>query len=298
MPHITLNSEELTVVVGDNEEGRGDQAQHRAGYNGVWSLSSRHAPENCFVPSLAGLNLEHCMDDLFMREEGGEIFEPRRHPMQLERLSDTAVRLLQESTPLTGVASETTFALRQRHSIDMTFRATLQRPPRAGQRFGFFWASYINAPQWPGLQFIDDRDTWSALSPDAHGKGGGNSVCHASLDEPTWGDGGTGYNAGSLAHSISQRRFSTPLMFGRPGDGSMLYLQLFDQQAPVRLCMSPTGGGHNPDKRLYNPAWDFQYIIDRASAGTTCTLRSRLIYKPYVDRGEIEELYRQWQDEL
>ena len=52
----------------------------------------------------------------------------------------------------------------------MTFRATLHRPPRAGRRFGFFWASYIDAPQSPGLQFINADGIWSALSPDAHGR--------------------------------------------------------------------------------------------------------------------------------
>ena len=98
MAHETLRTAELSIVVGDNEVGIGEHAGHRPGYNGVWCLTSVHAPENCFVPSLSGLNLEHLMDDLFMTEAGGEIFEPRQHPMTLQRLSDTSVRLLQQAS--------------------------------------------------------------------------------------------------------------------------------------------------------------------------------------------------------
>ena len=54
----------------------------------------------------------------------------------------------------------------------------------------------------------------------------------------------------------------------------------------------------NREKRLYNPAWDFQYVVDEAAAGTEFCLRSRLVYKPYVDREEIEQLYQQWTAEL
>ena len=297
MAHETLRTEELTVVVGDNEDGTGEHSHHRAGYNGVWLLTSVHAPDNCFVPSVSGLNLEHLMDELFMTEEGGEIFEPRQHPMQLERLSDTSVRLLQETSPLTGVSSSTTFTVREPHAIDMTFEATLTKPPRAGKAFGFFWASYINAPDSPALQFVDPDGIWCCLNPDGHGDDSGNTVCHAGVDA-IWGNPRQEYNKHSLTHSFSQRRFDQPLMFGRPGDGSMLYAQMFDQQQPVRLCMSPSGGGLNKERRLRNPAWDFQYIIDEATVGTQCSLRTRVVYKPFIHRDEVEQLYGQWLEEI
>lgn len=297
MAHETLQTSELTVVAGDNEAGTGEHAAHRAGYNGIWSLQHRAAPENCFVPAVSGLNLEHLMDDLFMTDAGGEIFEPRQHPMTLERVSEDCVRLVQEPSPLTGVASVTTFTVREPHIIDMTFQATLTRAPRQGGRFGFFWASYMNAPESPALQFQMPDGIWSCLAPDGHGDDGGNTVCHESA-RAEFGDPSLSYRAGSLTHSFSRRRFGAPLMFGRPGDGSMLYLQMFDQAEPVRLCMSPSGGGRNDDRRLLNPAWDFQYILDPAAVGAECVLRSRLIYKPYAGRAEIEPLYEQWMSEL
>lgn len=297
MAHEILSTNELTVVVGDNEPGTGEHAAHRAGYNGVWSLTHKDAPENCFVPAVSGLNLEHLMDDLFMSDDGSEIFEPRQHPMSLERVSEATVRLVQEPSPLTGVASVTTFTVAEPHMIDMTFQATLTRPPRAGHRFGFFWASYMNAPESPALQFQTPNGLWSCLAPDGHGDDSGNTVCHDSA-VAEWGDPNGSYRQGSLAHSLSRRRFDVPLMFGRPGDGSMLYLQMFDQRGPVRLCMSPSGGGRNEDRRLLNPAWDFQYIIDQAAAGTECSLRTRVVYKPFDSRAEIESLYDQWLEQV
>ncbi len=87
-------------------------------------------------------------------------------------------------------------------------------------------------------------------------------------------------------------------MFGRPVDGSMLFLQMFDQCESVRLCMSPSGGGADTSKMTYNPAWDFQYIIDDAKPDTEYRLRSRLVYKPYESLREIETIYIDWLREL
>ena len=181
-----LNTSELNVIVGNNEAGDGPRASHRAGYNGIWSLTSVHNSDNCFVPFYAGLNLEHCMDDLFMTDEGGDIFEPRHAPMRLTQVSASSVRLTQEPTPLTGIASETRFEVIEPHAIDMWFRATLHRPPRSGQWSGFFWASYINAPDRPALHFRDGNGMLNGLSPDRHGsEHGANTVCHQSIESPS-----------------------------------------------------------------------------------------------------------------
>ncbi|NLK40756.1 MAG: hypothetical protein GX298_01715 [Planctomycetes bacterium] len=50
----------------------------------------------------------------------------------------------------------------------------------------------------------------------------------------------------------------------------------------------------NEAKRAYNPAWDFQYILDEADQGTECHLRTRVIYKPFSDIEEIDHLYAEW----
>lgn len=290
MACATLTTSELTAVVGDNEA----HGEHRAGYNGVWSLTSVHAPASCFVPAYAGLNLEHFMDELFATQDGVEFFEPRRLPMRLERVEATAVRLSHEPSPHTGVASSTEFRVVEPHALDLTFRARLTRPPRAGRQFGFFWASYMHVPDAPGLHFRDPDGWLCALAPDRHGAGGANTVCHASVATPTFGSPARTYRPDTMAHAFSHRRFGPPLMWGRPGDGAMLYLQMFDPAPQVRLTMSPSGGGRDETRRALNPAWDWQLVIDEAQAGVEYRLRSRLVYKRYAGLREIDDLYRDW----
>lgn len=53
--HCTLHAGDLTTVIGDNAA----HEQHRAGYNGVWSLQHAKGTRSLFVPTIAGLNLEH-----------------------------------------------------------------------------------------------------------------------------------------------------------------------------------------------------------------------------------------------
>ena len=100
--HIELRAGDLTAVVGDNS-ACGD---HRAGYNGLWSLKSAHQPANLFVPSYAGLNLEHVMDGRDLTAED-RVFEPRRAPMALRPKSGVEVELYQPPTPITKSAGIT-----------------------------------------------------------------------------------------------------------------------------------------------------------------------------------------------
>ncbi|HEV3443949.1 MAG TPA: hypothetical protein VG099_04855 [Gemmataceae bacterium] len=58
MTHATFQAGDLTAVIGDNSAA----GMHRAGYNGLWSLTHRSEPINLFVPSVAGMNLEHIFD--------------------------------------------------------------------------------------------------------------------------------------------------------------------------------------------------------------------------------------------
>ena len=214
--------------------------------------------------------------------------------MSLTKVSDSSVLLSQGPTPLTGVESETLFEVIEPHAIDMRFRAKLHRPPRSGKRFGFFWASYINTPNNPALYFRDGKGILNCLSPDQHGRGGGNTVCHESIETPSLGQQGRQYNPGSLAYSFSARRFGPPLMFGYPGQGRMLLLMMFDQSHPVRLTMSHGSGGLNEAKRAYNPAWDFNTSSMRQIREPNVICGHSVIYKPFSDIEEIDHLYAEW----
>jgi hypothetical protein len=54
MAHDTFRAGDLTAVIGDNTAAGG----HRAGYNGVWSLTHRTEPAATFCQ--AGDPSEHC----------------------------------------------------------------------------------------------------------------------------------------------------------------------------------------------------------------------------------------------
>src|SRR5262245_1375319 len=122
MAHATLSAGDLTAVIGDNE-GYGE---HRAGYNGIHRLTHRTQEETLFVPTVAGMNLEHIFDgDQELRDVGKErkvFFEPRNAPMTLREVSKTEAELHQEPTPTFHVESWTRFSLAAPDAIDFHFR--------------------------------------------------------------------------------------------------------------------------------------------------------------------------------
>src|SRR6516162_9780193 len=145
MTHDTFQAGDLTAVIGDNSAA----GEHRAGYNGVWSLTHRTQPVNLFVPSVAGLNHEHIFDGDKHDTDGSRkiFFEPRHAPMTFRKLSDTAAELHQPPTPTFHLESRTRFELVAPHYIDMVFRCTPTQHAFAHGYIGLFWASYINAPE-------------------------------------------------------------------------------------------------------------------------------------------------------
>ncbi len=60
---VTLKRGSTVAVIVDNAEvDQGPLSKHRAGYNGVASLTHSNHKTNLFVPSIAGLNFEHIHD--------------------------------------------------------------------------------------------------------------------------------------------------------------------------------------------------------------------------------------------
>src|SRR5262245_8538474 len=107
----TFTVGDLTAVIGDNAAS----GPHRAGYNGIWSLTHKTEPKNLFVPTVAGLNLEHIFDGETLDPPGETrlFFEPRNAPMTLKKLSDSSAELHQPPTPTFHLESWSTFTLRQ-----------------------------------------------------------------------------------------------------------------------------------------------------------------------------------------
>ena len=129
MAHDTFQVGDLTAVIGDNEA----HGRHAAGYNGIHRLTHRSEPTTLFVPTVAGLNLEHIFDgdqELRGRTDPKLFFEPRTAPMTFKKLSASEAELHQPPTPTFHLESWTRFRLVAPHYLDLTFRC---RQPARGR---------------------------------------------------------------------------------------------------------------------------------------------------------------------
>ncbi len=280
--HASIQAGELTAIIGDNEP----HGEHRAGYNGVHSLVSTHQSDNLFVPTYAGLNLEHLLDGRDM--PGPELyFEPRHHPMELEHLDERTAQLHQMPTPTMRVQSLTTFTLREPHYLDFDFRVVLREPVLAHDYLCCFWASYIQQPEDNAIYFGGRRreegagEGWLRFATPAHNDQ--STVCHVDV-EPELPQALTSRD--SLAFNYSELAFTRAFYYGLRSE--MVYAIMFDRSDQVRFTHSPSGGG------VGNPAWDFQFVIRNCEVDREYQLRARVVYKRWVDREDIRREYERW----
>jgi hypothetical protein len=206
MSHDTFRAGDLTAVIGDNSA----EGQHKAGYNGVWSLQHRSEPANLFVPGVAGLNLEHIFDgDKGDYDNSRKIFfEPRNSPMSLKKLSESAAELHQPPTPTFQLESWTRFELVAPHYIDMMFRFVPTQHTFEYGYVGLFWANYINAPEDKSMYFRNGG-FWQQLCSQRHNDE--STVRHRDdhLElkfRPGLGD--------ALYKNLSRLRFEEPFYYG------------------------------------------------------------------------------------
>jgi hypothetical protein len=281
----TFSVGDLTAVIGDN----GAHGDHRAGYNGVFSLTSRHEDETLFVPAYSGLNLEHVFDGAAFDRD--LIFEPRVAPMSFERVDATTARLHQPPTPHFALESTTTFTLRAPHYIDMTFECVAHEDVYAHGYIGLFWASYMNAPLDKSIYFLS-RDRWAQFCTQRHND---ESTVLPNLDGEAM-PAFVGDHPEMLYSNASPFRFDQPFYYGR--FRRMAYVLMFDRMEGVRFSHSPSGGGDSPETRSTSPAWDFQYIIPEYTVGASYGFRARVAYKPFDGREDVLREVRKWRAEL
>lgn len=288
MASTTLRAGDLTAVVGDNAA----DGAHRAGYNGLWSLTHRNEATNLFVPAVAGLNLEHIFDgDRRDRDNSRTIFfEPRNAPMTLRRISDTEAELHQPPTPHSHLESWTRFTLRAPHFVDFQFRFRPTQHAFAHGYIGLFWASYMNAPEDKSIYFRNGG-IWHQLCTPVHNDG--STVRHR--DDRTELRFSRDYPV-ALYCNFSPLRFAEPFYYGN--FRSMMYLLMFDRTEGIRFTHSPSGGGGNKELQTTNPAWDFQYILPKYEVKREYAFRACLAYRPRVGRSELLRDYEAWRKSL
>lgn len=287
MAHDTFRVGDLTAIIGDNSAA----GEHRAGYNGLWSLSHRTEPANLFVPIVAGLNLEHIFDgDKRDTDNSRKIFfEPRNAPMDFKKLSDSAAELYQPPTPTFHLESWTRFELVAPHYVDMSFRCRPTQHVFTHGYIGLFWASYINAPEDKSIYF-GNGGYWQQLCTQRHNDE--STVRHRDDKiDLKFTDPGE-----ALYKNLSPLRYDEPFYYGLFRKHT--YILMFDRGDGIRFTHSPSGGGINKDLQTSNPAWDFQWILPRYEVKKEYSFRARLAYRERCARTDVVAEYEQWRKTL
>ena len=288
MASETFQVGDLTAVIGDN----GAKDEHRAGYNGLWSLTHKAEPTNLFVPAVAGFNLEHIFDGqtIDFGKETKLFFEPRNAPMELKRLSDQGAELHQPPTPTFQLESWTAFTLRAPHYIDVDFRCRATQHVFERGYIGLFWASYINAPEDRGI-YLRNKQGWQQFCTPVHNNQ--STVVH---EDNRFDLTFNPEHQDCLYKNLSPLKYSLPLFYGLFKNQTLLIM--FDRTDGVRFSHSPSGGGYNAAEQTGNPAWDFQFVIPRYEVLKEYSFRSRLVYRPRCPRTEVLREYELWQASL
>jgi hypothetical protein len=287
MAHDTFRAGDLTAIIGDNAAF----GTHRAGYNGVWSLTHRTEPTNLFVPIVAGLNFEHIFDGDKDDTDGSRkiFFEPRNAPMEFKKLSATEAELHQPPTPTFHLESWTRFALVAPHYIDMTFRCMPTQHVFAHGYIGLFWASYIHGPEDKSIYFRNGG-LWQQLCTQRHNDE--STVRHRDDTielkfSPKLGD--------ALYRNLSPLRYDEPFYYGLYR--KHIAILMFDRTEGIRFTHSPSGGGVSKELQTSNPAWDWQFLIPKYEVKKEYGFRARLVYRERCSRDEVLREVAAWRKE-
>ncbi len=242
--HVVLKRGSVTAVIVDNSAVDLPLLPgHKAGYNGVASLSHVQQPRNLFVPSYAGLNFEHIHDGTpaVMREK----FEPRKAPMQLRVIDEYTVELYQPPTHNWKLESCGRYRILADGTLEYTFECIPRAMEYRDRMIGLFWASYIHQPEDKSIHFRGRR---------------------ADREQKTdWINGVTPRHGVDATHPPADVQFRPKIDSDFPltlvNHPSMAFVQMFRDRDQIWIAQSPSGGG------MGNPAWDFQWFIPKAEVG-------------------------------
>ena len=292
-PYQVLKRAGITAVIVDNREANDAVLPgHKAGYCGVASLTSETQPRNVFVPAYAGLNFEHIHDGT--TQDRNLLFEPRNVPMELRVIDEFTAELYQAATPHWGLESCHRYRLLPDGALEMTFECIPRRATFKNGYAGLFWASYMNQPESLDIHFRGfDEEADGKLSAIKWIRG--ITPAHGTL--PThFGQHDHRVFAHdrdfplSLVFNRSKHRFAEPWYFGVNHDQA--FVQMFRPQDQVRITQSPSGGGSG------NPAWDFQYFIDKAELNRRSQFVMRAMLLPFESAEQVERATRKNREAL
>ncbi len=278
--HVTLKKGDVTAIIVNNAAiNLPELPNHRAGYNGVASLTHKNRRENLFVPIVAGLNFEHIHDGT--KEGLKEKFEPRAFPMELRIIDDSTVELYQPPTGNWKLESCGRYRILDDGTIEYTFECVPRRGGYKHGKIGLFWASYIHQPEDKAIHFKGHLKAskapgeWiKAITPNhgvdsTHPFANGHQEMWVDEDFPL-----------TLVNHPSKYEYTEPWYYGV--SHGMAFVQMFRPKDQIWLAQSPSGGGQG------NPAWDFQWFIPDYKVDEAYGFVMRAAYLPYESREQIE----------
>lgn len=278
--YVVIERGDVRAILVDNADlDLPELPGHRAGYNGVASLTHRRRGANLFVPGIAGLNFEHIHDGTAAGLK--EKFEPRKSPMELRIIDSYTAEVYQPPTANWKLESCGRYHLLEDGAVEYTFECI----PRAGGyrngTIGLFWASYIHQPE-SGTIFFRGREReetglgrWiEAISP-AHGVDSTHGPANCPLLPQIDADFPL-----TLVNHPSKYVYTEPWYFGV--SHGMAFVLMFRERDRIWLAQSPSGGGAG------NPAWDFQWFVPNYQVGEAYGFVMRAAYLPYQSPEQIE----------
>jgi len=288
--HVVVRRGPVTAVIVDNAAVDVPLLPgHRAGYNGVASLSHARRRQNLFVPSYAGLNFEHIHDGTLAVAK--EKFEPRRNPMQLRVVDDFTVELYQGPTANWKLESCGRYQILDDGTIEYTFECIPRADCFQQGYIGLFWASYIDDPEDKAIHFVGrragetDSGSWIRGVTPRHGV----DSTHRPAEEPFTPHCVPEFPL-TLVNHRSQYEYIEPWYFGV--SHGMAYVQMFRGRDRIWFAQSPTGGGNG------NPAWDFQWFVPNYEVGKAYGFVMRAALLPFESAEQIERLTRSHREAL
>ncbi|MCA9099343.1 MAG: hypothetical protein KDA36_13195, partial [Planctomycetaceae bacterium] len=287
---------DLKILFRDNSES----PKVLSGLDSLFNI--KDAPEfDAYDPegrgASAGLNFEHIISGHRNRNNK---FTPRSGRYSLHRISDQSVQLVRkgEDGPW-NVASTFTYRVVEPHYVDFEFRLRPGDATLFGERgWGiFFFANYMNDVAEVPIRFLgvsepNGKREW--ISGDA-----------TNGTHPDWNSGGTyrHVDAPDLEYdadhdfrlnnwSYDWPRYSEPFYYGRAAEGMTLILMFDRDYSPedeIRFSLFKYKVPKHP-----RPAWDFQYVVHKLETGKEYGFRGRLVWKKFVDEGDVVREYESW----